>query len=546
MIVLDLSFLNGIMDYLNFLVNSFMYDINTAKSSTELIILFMFKYWGWVLYVAIVLRYLIFPEYMYYIQLRWFINNVQPILLAIDVPRQNEQSIQAMENLFDHLLGAHGTFTWWAKYIVGEFQLGFSCELVSIEGNIQFLIRTPKHLRNLVEAAVYGQFSDAEITEVQDYVTSVPRYYPNDTHELWGCEFTLANKNYALPIKTWPKFEHKFTEVFVDPMAGLLETMSQIGPGEQLWLQYLITPLPVDWGKAYQKDIDKAIGKPPAAAKPGMIGGALEQTMIIASEVANQAIGSGVMGAGEEKKKEESPFRIMNLTPGQKEGLEAMERKVSKLAYGTKVRFIYVAEKGKLNKAIGVNGLIGALKQWNDQGANGLKPCLKETGTNSPQYIMIERRRNTRRNYIMGAYRSRDTVMGMPSRPMTSEELASVWHFPGMSVKAPFVKATAFKKAAPPVSLPMEVKMPEPEAPKKLEDVMAEKNTVIPTFDYDNDEFEKQFALDKQAFKQSRPAREKRLEEISEQEQVQAKIATETAEENQDTKGTPGNLPFLD
>ena len=557
MIVVDFTFLNNILDYGNFLINSFLFDIETAKTSTELIMLFMFKYWGWVIYLAIVLRYLIYPEYMYYIQNRWFAKKITPILLAIDVPRMNEQSVQAMENLFDHLLGAHGTFTWWAKYIEGEFQLSFSCELVSIEGNIQFLIRTPKHLRNLVEAAVYGQFPDAEITEVQDYVQAVPRYFPNDTHDLYGCEMSLSNKNNALPIKTWLKFEHRFSEVFVDPMAALLETMAQIGAGEQIWIQYIIKPLAVDWGKEYQKEIYKIMGKE-EKPKPNLIGGALDQTMNLASEIANQVIGSGVMGEGEEKKKEDQPFKILNLTPGQREQLEAMEHKISKLAYGIKIRYLYIAEKGKMNKAVGVNGIIGSFKQWTDMNANGLRPCLKETGTNTPSYILIERRRNTRRNYLMFAYRTRDNVMGMNMKPMTSEELASIWHFPGMSLKAPFVKTTAFKKAAAPVGLPVEAVMPEFEAPKKLEEVMAEKTRTVPTFDYDNDEFEKQFALDKEAFKQSRPERAKQLEKINEQEaqtEQKRQAQTQTApqnnllpqnEEQEGSKIPPGNLPFLD
>jgi hypothetical protein len=167
--------------------------------------------------------------------------------------------------------------------------------------------------------------------------------------------------------------------------------------------------------------------------------------------------------------------------------------------------------------------------------------------------------------------------MGIPGKPMTSEELATIWHFPGLSIKAPFVKTTAFKKAAAPVSLPIEAKTPEFEAPKNLEDVMAEKNTVIPTFDYDNDEFEKQFALDKEAFKQSRPARAKQLEQVAqaeaERQQQTSNEAAETAgeiqgsknttpvtnflppqetpsplskKEDQDGKVPPGNLPFLD
>jgi hypothetical protein len=556
MIVLDLSFIDHIFSFINNFINMVDRDIMTANTSTDLIMLFMFKYWGAVLYLAVTARYLFFPEYIQYIQRRWVKKTVTPVLLAIDVPRMNEQSIQAMENLFDHLLGAHHSITWWGKYIDGEFQLSFSCELVSIEGNIQFLIRTPKEWRNLVESAIYGQFPDAEITEVADYVNDLPRKYPNDTHDLYGCEFSLSNKNLALPIKTWPKFEHKFTEVFVDPLAGLLESMSQIGPGEQIWIQFIILPLPVDWAKDYQKKyIDKALGKPEAAPKPNLIGGVLDQTMILASEVANQAIGSGIMGEGEEKKKEEQPFKMMLLTPGQREALEAMERKISKLAYSTKIRYLYISEKAKTNKAVGVSAVIGSFKQFTDMNGNGIKPMLKETGSNSCHYVLIEYRRNTRRNYLMWAYRSRDWDRGIPGKPLTSEELASLWHFPGMNIKAPFVKTTAFKKAAAPVSLPIEPKMPEIEAPQKLEKVMEERNNVMPTFDYDNDEFEKQFALDKNKYEQ-KPATKPVGSQIKPKnpspavanliEQGAEEIAVVDEQSANEGGNPPGNLPFLD
>ncbi|MCX6744890.1 MAG: hypothetical protein NTX82_05180 [Candidatus Parcubacteria bacterium] len=168
MIEIDLStILPWINNFMNMMIADFSGDDPWVAIS-----LFLFKYQGWLLYIWIFIQYLAFPEYMFYIQNRWFAKNVQTVLLAIDVPKMNEQSVQAMENFFDHLLGAHGSFLWWDKYIDGQFQLGFSCELISIDGNIQFLIRTPKQFRNMVEAALYGQFPDAEVTEVQDYVTA--------------------------------------------------------------------------------------------------------------------------------------------------------------------------------------------------------------------------------------------------------------------------------------------------------------------------------------------------------------------------------------
>jgi hypothetical protein len=544
----------------------------SGKTPVEVAWIFLIKYWGWALVLYFFLRYVAYPEYMLYIQTRWVKNNVKMTILAVDVPKRNEQSVQAMENFFDHLQGAHGTITKWAKYIEGEFQLGFSCEIVSIEGNVQFLIRTPSHWRNLVEAAIYSQYPDAEITEVNDYVQSVPRWYPNDTHDIWGCEFSLSNKNVYLPIKTYTKFEHRFTEVFADPMAAMLENMSLIGPGENMWLQILIRPLEVGWGReGGEKAINKLLKIPPKAASKGILGSITELGAGLASEFTNQIAGI-TPASGSIEKKEESQFKMMNLTPGQKEQLEAIERKTAKLAFDTKVRYLYIAEKDKMNKALGVNGMVGVIKQWTDMNLNGFKPMLKETGTNSPQYILIDYRRNSRRNWLLGGYITRDIVRGMIAKPMCSEELASFWHFPSMYVKAPLLKKTEFTKVAAPVGLPFEERVPEAPDVKRAAELKAEKARVIPTFDYDSDNFEMQFAKDKKAFVKSRPDREKKLKEVAKEEAIKLKeIKKEEEKKPAEIKksgkkevkesgdkikkeknvegkenGLPTNLPFLD
>ncbi len=542
------------IDFTNFnqLVIDFFNQF-AGLSSWQIIWLLLFKYWGWVIFLIIFLRFFAYQEYMFYIWDKWGATMPKPIILAIDVPKRNEQSVQAMENFFDHLLGAHGTIIWWNKYLVGEFQRSLSVELVSIGGNVQFLVRCPADWRNLVEAAVYGQFPDAEITEVEDYVNSVPKDYPNETHEIWGCEFTLSNPNVYLPIKTYIKFEHRFSEVFVDPMAALLETMSTIGPGEQIWLQIILTPLAVDWGlEGGKKEINKMLKIPPPAPKQGLISQILSPLGGIASEFTEQFAGVTLTGEPTEEKKPEMPPNVMmNLSPGQKEQLEAIERKIAKLAFNTKLRYIYVAEKDKMNKPVGVNAVIGAIKQWTDMNLNGFKPDLKTTSTSSPQYILIDYRRNARKNKIMSAYRNRSTLVGSKAKPMCSEELASFWHFPSMYVKAPLLKKTDFTKMAAPVGLPLGEAPAEVLAAKKNEEMIKEKTQVTPTFDYDSDEFEMQFAKDKAAFKKSRPARDKRLKEIESEDAVAIK-KTEGKKENiektsaESKKPTLDNLPFID
>jgi len=535
----------------------------------EILWILMFKYWGWLIILFIFLKYLIYPEWQLSQAIKWASKFPKPVLLAIDVPKRNEQSILAMENLFDHLQGLHGTFPKWEEYYENAFQRSLSLELVSIGGNIQYIIRCPGDWRNLVEAAVYGQFPDAEITEVEDYTSQIPSKYPDDKYDVWGVEMSLAGPD-VQPLKSWRKFEHNFVDpIYVDPMAALLENLSSIGPKEQIWIQYLLIPLGVDWGiKEGKKAVDVLLEKPQPKKAKGLFAGIFESIADLISEFGDQLAGIVIGGSSTGEEKQE--IRFPQLSPGQKELIEGIERKVGQRAFGVKIRYVYIAEHGHMNKTIGVNGIIGSYKQWLDQNSNGLRPMLKETSSSRPYYYLKNYRRNARKTIIMQAYKNRSTVIGVKPKPMCSEEIASLWHFPSMNLKVPMLKQTEFTKAEAPAGLPLGappvVRSAEEEIPAEPE----EKTMVEPSFDYDNDEFEMQFAKDKQAFKKSRPQRQEQLDKISkeeteklkqlwqkEDEEVKkSKKETEAAKEIEEAKpvkeepksggASPSNIPFID
>ena len=75
-------------------------------------------------------------------------------LLAIDIPKNNEQTPKAVENIFQTIAGAHVNFNLIDIHWTGKILDSFSFEIVSIEGNIQFLIRTQTKYRDLIEASV--------------------------------------------------------------------------------------------------------------------------------------------------------------------------------------------------------------------------------------------------------------------------------------------------------------------------------------------------------------------------------------------------------
>jgi hypothetical protein len=457
-----------------------------------------------------------------------------------------------MEEVFNHILGHHGTFNWAEQWIKGQYQLPMSCEIVSIDGYIQLIMRIPEGWRDVTESAIFAQFPDAEITEVEDYTKDMPDYYPNDEWSVWGLEWSFDNKkNPFMPILTYREFEDKFTETFVDPMAGLLESMAKLEKGEQIWLHMVIKPWSVPWasdgtaGVTIDDKRDEVLGRPKKVKTSGLQK-FLNIPQTLFNDIAEQIIGSRPLPEGGDEKAEEDLFgKINKLSPGERENLEMMEKKGSKLAYGMKMRFGYFNRHGVGNKSRGPNAIIGAMKQFGKLGRQGFKPELGKTATKAA-YFNVERRKAYRQRKLVAKLKGRSSTAGMPYMAMSTEELATIFHFPAMDIRAPMLKRTDLVKAEAPLNLPfeeqryVEVQPQQQEAPQGIalpwEDsqihVSDDVEYVRPTFDYDNDEFERRFAVDKKAFEASRPAREARLREIEVEESAKQEIgATAVSDE---------------
>ncbi len=410
---------------------------------------------GWIPLV-LVLLWGIKEIWLYYIRVNWS-KTINYIYLAIDIPKGNEQSPKAVENIFSYLLGAHKTFNLIEKYWLGMFSLSFSFEIVSIEGYTQFIIRTPEHFRNLVESAIYSQYPDAEITEVDDYTENTPSKFPDDEYDIWGAEFIHAS-NYLLPIRTYKEFEHiggKPEEYFKDPMATLMDLCSSLGPGEQLWYQIIISPADLDWHKEGDVEIGKILGEK-QPSKKNFFDHLIDLFLDIMGEF-SEAIISLWGGIKDEKKEEEKDdtLKMMNLRPKEKKQVEAIQEKVSKMGYNVKIRMIYLARKEVKNMPKVVNGFVGYIKQYSAMDLGNLKPDMDMTAT-STAYFFKEKRLNQRKTNIINNYKARDASAGRTPKILNIEELASLWHFPLESaVKAPLIQKTSGRKAEAPISLPI-------------------------------------------------------------------------------------------
>jgi len=382
-----------------------------------------------------------------------YASSIKKILLEIIPPRDSEKSPVLMESIYAVLAGIHSTPSISEQWIKGVFVPSFSLEIASIEGQVHMYVRTPKQFRDLVESAFYAQYPNVEIIEAEDYVNLVPKTIPNKDWDLWGTDFLLSADD-LYPIKTYKYFEETVTGKMIDPLSGLIETMSKIGPGQHIWLQYIITPLHANTQKVLQKTIDKFLGKE-EKPKLGLLGGIFTFFRDIVMNV-----GRGISGrefaftaSGEGASIDESPVEF-RLTPGEKEKLKALESNMGKQMFRTRMRHVYVGRREAFNKANGVSAFIGALKQFNDFNLNGFRP--DDNTKTYANYLFKDDRLRYRQRRVFRRYITRDGDPSSTKFILSTEELATVFHIPDMSITSPNISHVSSKRGGAPINLPIE------------------------------------------------------------------------------------------
>jgi hypothetical protein len=384
--------------------------------------------------------------WLYHIQDKYF-SSLTWTLLEIIPPKNIEKSFKPMEALFAGFAGVEKTFNQLEINLDGALTDIMSLELVSDEGNVHFYIRTLKKHRSLVESHIYAQYPDVGIVEVPDYVDDIPRIVPNSQWDLWGADLEFT-KHDAYPIRTYPKFEESVTGKMIDPLAGLVETMGKIGPGQKMWLQWVIYPAKPSWGVTEGKKIlDKLKGR--EEKKEEILKRLWKDIMDVFSNLIIAL--TKPVEFKEESKKEEQPLEF-RLSPGEREVLKAIEDNLGKLQFFTKGRFIYVGRRENFDRSLGVTSFFGGIKQFNDENLNGFKPG-SDTKTVSA-YFFKESRLRYRQRKILRRYRSRS--MDGFKMTLSSEELATVFHLPDMSVVAPSITRVEAKRGGAPANLPVE------------------------------------------------------------------------------------------
>ena len=411
--------------------------------------------WGWVI-LALILWKPFQHFWLWWRQEQWWAKQKQ-ILLEIKIPKEVLKPIRAMEVSISGLWQIlYAPPNWYEKWIDGQDHLSYSFEIVSLGGEPHFYIRVVERLRDAVEANIYSQYPEAEISIADDYTKYIPQDIPNKDWDMWGADYALLKPS-PYPILTYKSFETEseaMEEKRIDPMAGLLESMAKIKPGEQLWIQIRACPLSQEFVLPFLNEAkalrDKLAKRPGPAKSQSMAGEAFE--FLAFGKVPE-----------EEKKKEELFPPEMRLTPGEKDIITAVEEKVAKPVFNVNMRFIYLGKREVFFRPkfrLGFN----FFAYFSTVNCNSLQPMAK-TLTKIKQnwydfFFFVPRRLYLRKRKIIRNYKER--LPPFFPRPggtfwLNTEEVTSLFHFPSSIVApTPTMSRVESKRGGPPSELPIE------------------------------------------------------------------------------------------
>lgn len=305
---------------------------------------FSITWWFWLF----VFLWLLFEPLLLFWRRELFKKSLKFSLLEIKIPRLIEKSPQAMEQVLSslHVVGG-GPSNLSEKYIKGEYEVPISFELMNYGGETHLFVRAQEKHRNLIEAAFFSYYPNVEIVNVRDYFLDFPENLnglEEQRKDLWGVEMKL-DKEEAYPIKTYQLFESSAEEKQFDPISSFLEVLGKLKREEMAGVQILVIPKNSKWKDKWKKLVEELRKTPPNL--PQASSG--EQTRLMKS-------------------------------PGQTDILHAVENNLSKPAFDTVIRIIYISPKTMFVDSFVRSGLFGAFNQYS---ALNLNSILKNSATDT-------------------------------------------------------------------------------------------------------------------------------------------------------------------
>lgn len=345
-------------------------------------------------------------------------------ILEIQVPKNDEEthdvnaSALAAENMFASL---HGLLR--EDYHLQEH---FSFEIASEGGSgIKFYVVVPVHVLKFIESQIYAQYPTAQVKVATDYTS--PEGLSEGFLEIGNLSFS---RELFYPIKTFRDFE-------TDPLSAITSALSDVNANEQIWLQYLVKPMPDIWqkeGYTYVTTVRTGVPERQPSFVTTVAGQGVKELTQIVSGVFTKPFVSDTLT--DKKFPERANTSQPRLSATQDLELKSIENKLSKMGFEVQIRIFSHAinpERAQSN----LRSVVASLKQFSTSTLNAL------TYTSAGNKISA-----------LEEYRNR-LIDSNKTLVLNVEELATVFHLPSAGVETPNISWLYSKKSEPPSTLPV-------------------------------------------------------------------------------------------
>ncbi len=337
------------------------------------------------------------------------------------------------------------------KNIKLEDNQNISLEIVGKDKLLRFILRVPIKIRDLISIALYSQYPNITIVEINDYLNDLPPYIPNKNYDLWYKEYKYKKPS-PFPILTYESFfniqsqmktapKDALEQIIFDPYSTLLELLQKAQSQDLIIIQIVIRNLndleKQEWDFISKTIYNPLIGKEPPQ-KPAALGSKILKDFI-----------SSMIPAVSSRSSENKGEKPKTLTENDKQLAEKVENKINGINFVTSIRVAYIWPRNHKTEVIPsslelfikqFNTTTNALEEISDQNSQ-LKISKWLPAKNISQndnYLKLKERRQNKEVMIMSA-----------------KELASLFHFPFQNIYFSSIIWEKNKRGFPPQNLPI-------------------------------------------------------------------------------------------
>ena len=383
-----------------------------------------------------IITFLLFFEYwMYFVRKKFDIAQGR-VTLEITLPKDVFKSPEAMELVLVSIHQTAGPDNLVQTYWDGKKPPTTSLELVSRGGEVKFYINVPrKKFKNIIQTQLYAQYPGIEVKELEvDYTAEIP--WDPDRFSYFSLHFGLKKPD-AYPLKTYvefglhtmPKEEEK-----IDPITTMIEALSSIGPGEYYWVQILI-------------DANREVG-----FKEGYLRKKPDWKDEARAEI-KKIIENAQKRAGTEQG---NPMQA--VTDVERDTIKAIERSLGKNAFNVAIRGMYIATKDAFNPGESIGQLPVAWRGYDDLNRNAIGPKWRTDYDWNWWQDPKDKKKTAHKKRELAEYKKREYLSQNSAdgkKVMTTEELATIFHFPGRVLLTPTVERIPSTRSEAPSNLPV-------------------------------------------------------------------------------------------